>query len=97
MTQRWWSLDPPARWKAGGVGSDPIYFGCYQCDPLGRNGTLVAAVLSAVEPPAEPRHFLDVSIVSVERKDGSGRKDYHPAMLCAGCFEKVAAEHAREV
>lgn len=72
----YWSLEPPAQWKAGTVGAEqkPFYFSCADC--------------GAKEPPIAGILSTDGTYAGIGLLKVDGGPFVNPAMFCAPCFEK---------
>jgi hypothetical protein len=81
MAFTYYSLTPPAQWKAGSVGTPPhdtpFYFNCADCD--------------AKEPPIAGILSTDGTFTGLALLRGPDTVFVKPAMFCANCFEKRIA------
>ena len=68
----YWSLEPPARWKAGTAGTETLYFDCADC---GAKDPEVAGILSS------DGTYQGIALLG--KIEGCNLR---PAMFCATCF-----------
>ncbi len=75
-TFTYWSLEPPAQWKAGSVGAErtPFYFDCADC---GAKEPPIAGILST------DGTFNGIGLLKID-----GSILVKTAMFCATCYAK---------
>lgn len=77
----YWSLEPPARWKAGLAGAETLYFDCADC---GAKDPEIAGILSS-----------DGTYQGIGLLGELHGCNLRPAMFCAPCFAaRLAAGQA---
>lgn len=82
MSMQYWTLDPPAQWKAGSVGTKPndtpFYFDCADCD--------------AKEPPIAGIISTDGTFTGIGLLPIPGSIFVKQAMFCKPCFDARLAK-----
>lgn len=84
----YWSLSPPAQWRAGFAGAErtPFYFDCADC---GAVDPPIAGILSS------DGTYAGIAILGQATGSITERR-LRPAMFCAACFERRLSPEPKE-